>query len=111
MYTKKSTLAHVVIVQLGVHLGSLLPYLYLGQPSNKKFIVIFRNPAERAWAAWNFWMYADDAVRRQGSDWAHAPVHYRSPEVFHELMVAGDGNSATAQFLNSHHRSAYVVVP
>lgn len=53
-----------------------------------KVILVVRDFAERAWAAYNFWCEPglDQPCRKQYS-WTN-DQHYRSPEMFHELVRA-----------------------
>jgi hypothetical protein len=56
-----------------------------------KFFVLLRDPAEWAWAAYNFW--CDEAWEeydeKKDGNWVKESVHYRSPEVFHEVVLSG----------------------
>jgi hypothetical protein len=64
---------------------------YVPLPQDAKFIFMFRDPADWLWASWNFWIdKAMDLPRPlpQQHDWASPGVHYRSPELFHELILS-----------------------
>jgi len=62
-------------------------YRYI-PPRGEKFIVLYRDPADWLWAAWNFWV--DPLVDNATStfDWANAQHNYRSPELFHEIVAS-----------------------
>jgi hypothetical protein len=75
-------------------------WFYLGKPRNKKFILILRDPVDWAWAAWNFWTHdsldkpsleseADNRTDLPPSRWTVVGEHYRSPELFHEMVASG----------------------
>lgn len=63
-----------------------------------KIIVLLRDPADWLWAVWNFWIRPqhEDRLPAYRSNWASSPNQYRSPELFHELMLSAD------QFWPSH---------
>lgn len=58
--------------------------------ANPKFLVLLRDPADWAWAAYNF--FCDPSWERYDAtdNWVQPGLHYRSPEVFHELVLSGD---------------------
>ena len=58
--------------------------------ADAKFIFLLRDPADWLWASWNFWWDRDwDGYRAQNHDWASVESQYRSPEAFHEILLAG----------------------
>jgi hypothetical protein len=64
---------------------------YTPFPAKAKFIILFRDPADWLWATWNFWFdRALDMPRPRNHDWASPGVHYRSPELFHELILSDE---------------------
>ena len=70
---------------LHVH-ACVSPYLRF-QP---KYIISFRPPAEWQWARYNFWTHELDAREGiPGSSWTDSDS-FRSPEMFHELVLAGN---------------------
>jgi hypothetical protein len=68
------------------------------EPTNApKFFMLFRDPADWVWAVWNFWTdHSLDAHEVATTSWAGGN-QYRSPELFHELVVAGDQIQASIQ--------------
>ena len=66
----------------------LMNYKYI--PSQEeKFILVFRDPADWLWSIWNFWTDAafDNDPFTPGS-WTNPSKHYRSPELFHEIIAS-----------------------
>jgi hypothetical protein len=60
------------------------------KPHGKKFILLFRDPADWLWATFNFWIDPNlDAIPAESHDWLSPDFHYRSPELFHELVASG----------------------
>jgi uncharacterized protein YkuJ len=92
----------------------LMQYLYLGQPTNRKFIVVYRDPADWLWAAWNFWNTTTDTYpdeERVHTGWTNHPEDYRSPELFHELLLAagsGCSNSGDSDVGGVHPMADYL---
>ena len=66
----------------------LLPF---ASNRNQKYIVLFRDPADLIWSAFNFWKIPGWDHGDEG--WAEEGEHYRSPELFHELLLAGNKTS------------------
>jgi hypothetical protein len=61
-----------------------------GTPNpQRKNVVLLRDPADWLWAVWNFWVDRglDTKLDTPGS-WATRKSHYRSPELFHELVLS-----------------------
>jgi hypothetical protein len=84
-------------------------YLYGNDPTSTKkiqeaggdkHILLLRDPADWLWSAYNFWHFAgfDDRDPTK-NDWTTEGLHYRSPELFHELLLAGDRFPAMKNFL------------
>lgn len=80
-----------------------LNYLH---PVNAKYFILLRDPADWLWAGFNFWV--DDVLdgRGQGPEgkkklWASASTEYRSPELFHELIVSGHSTKSGARLLDT----------
>lgn len=63
----------------------LAPYLQF----HPKYILSLRNPAEWQWARYNFWTNSMDSQQDTPGQWTNANS-YRSPELFHEIVLAGD---------------------
>lgn len=65
----------------------LLPF---AKKRDQKYIVLFRDPADLLWSAFNFWKIPglDPGDLEEG--WAEEGEDYRSPELFHELVLAGN---------------------
>jgi hypothetical protein len=63
-------------------------YDYLKPPATKKFIIALRDPADWLWAVYNFWAVQDVDVVIPEGEWAHREQHYRSPEMFHDLVAS-----------------------
>jgi len=79
------------------------------QPSNARYIYIMRDPAEWLWAAWNFWQQQGMDSKYRDELWAKENTHYRSPELFHELVASGDktlGGNALLERLDQLTRNA-----
>ena len=53
-----------------------------------KYIISVREPADWLWAKYNYWTIAMDAELNPPSHWT-TRNSYRSPELFHELVLAG----------------------
>jgi Sulfotransferase domain len=85
---------------LGVHVA--LPMRqYLGRTKDSKLILLLRDPADWLWAAFNFWQNNKhhDAIQLEKTDWAKPQHHYRSPELFHEMLLAGDRYLPTVELM------------
>lgn len=65
---------------------------YLQRNHNSKIIFMVRDPADWLWASWNFWTFRqhNDLIEPLQKDWAASPEQYRSPELFHEMLLAGN---------------------
>jgi Sulfotransferase domain len=71
---------------------------YTPIPETSKFILLFRDPADWLWASWNFWIDKNlDDRRAVDHDWATLGVHYRSPELFHELILSQESTKSAAK--------------
>lgn len=55
-----------------------------------KVIVLLRDPADLLWASWNYWSRPSDMVRGDQNGWTSSTNQYRSPELFHELLLSVD---------------------
>jgi hypothetical protein len=82
-------------------------HLHYIRPSNAKYFILLRDPADWLFAGWNFWV--DDVLdsrgqAAQGSDakklWASATTEYRSPELFHELIISGHATKSGTHLLD-----------
>ncbi|KAG7367939.1 sulfotransferase family protein [Nitzschia inconspicua] len=87
---------------------TLLQAQYLGRTETAKYIILLRDPADWLWAGYCFWLHPEheDAIPPLKNDWASAPMHYRSPEIFHEYMRAGERNLFTKDLLGKFRDSA-----
>ncbi|KAL3917563.1 MAG: hypothetical protein SGILL_004652, partial [Bacillariaceae sp.] len=87
---------------------TLLQSQYLGRHDTAKYIILLRDPADWLWAGYNFWLHPEheDALPAAFNDWASAPLQYRSPEMFHEYMRAGERNWFTRDLLGKFRDSA-----
>jgi Sulfotransferase domain len=75
---------------------------YLGRTLDSKLIFMVRDPADWLWSSYNFWTYRQhiDLLNSTTRDWAAAPQQYRSPEIFHEMLLAGaDRFGPTAELI------------
>lgn len=87
---------------------TLLQSQYLGRTNDVKYIILLRDPADWLWAGYSFWLHPEyeDALPSVKNDWASAPMQYRSPEIFHEYMRAGERNWFTRDLLGKFRDSA-----
>lgn len=71
---------------------ALLMRQYLNRTNSSKLILLLRDPADWLWAGYNFWHRPEhhDAVAAFDYGWAEQPYQYRSPELFHEMLLAGN---------------------
>ena len=72
---------------------AVLRYRYLQTKKPARFFILTRDPADWLWAAWNFWLDSElDLKPAEFADrgWASQKLQYRSPELFHELLLGGD---------------------
>ncbi|KAG7371314.1 sulfotransferase family protein [Nitzschia inconspicua] len=77
-------------------------YLQKTHDINNKVILILRDPADWLWASYNFWTHSKhhDLLKAARADWAESPRQYRSPELFHEMLLAGsDRFGPTAELI------------
>eukprot|EP00439_Symbiodinium_sp_Y106_P052874 s428_g7.t1 len=58
-----------------------------------KLLFVVREPADYLWAAYNFWILPGERKGLQ-DDWTDTTKHTRSPELFHELVLADGKNPA-----------------
>jgi hypothetical protein len=75
-----------------------------------KYVVLVRQPAEYLWARYNLWTLAMDSdIHPYGGqlDWTNNKT-YRPPEMFHELVVAGDRVAVDSR-INMRHFGTHVV--
>jgi hypothetical protein len=82
-------------------------HLHYLHPINAKYFILLRDPADWLWAGWNFWV--DDVLDGRGQAaglkvWASATTEYRSPELFHELILSGHSTKSGARLLDSLRR-------
>jgi len=91
----KENLSHYMYIQKYYHDAST----YLDQ---KKFIIIVRDPADLLFSHFNFFSNPSFDVigDRPIESWSYESLDYRSPILFHEIMVSGD-RSAYGRLLRS----------
>jgi Sulfotransferase domain len=78
-----------------------MAYEYL-RPVNSRYIMILRDPADWLWSAYNFWTVGDaDFVHPKMKAWTVVDTHYRTPELFHELVASMDKLKLFDVFLGS----------
>jgi Sulfotransferase domain len=71
---------------------------YTPMPDTAKFLLLFRDPADWLWASWNFWIDKNlDDRPAVDHDWATVGIHYRSPELFHELILSEESTKSAAK--------------
>lgn len=59
------------------------------QPVGAKYIVLLRDPADLFWSAFNFWHDNNlDRTQLPPGSWTDRTSDYRSPELFHELLLS-----------------------
>jgi len=66
---------------------------FLQSKKPTRFFILTRDPADWLWAAWNFWL--DSELDSKPAEWpkrgwASQKLQYRSPELFHELLLGAD---------------------
>ena len=74
----------------GCLLGSInaeVNYMYIPQ-RGEKFIVMYRDPADWLWAAWNFWYDGSMDNPDKFGALTTAEKNFRSPELFHEIIAS-----------------------
>lgn len=64
-------------------------YAYNLPAADTKFFYLLRDPADWAWAAYNFFCSENFEDFAPDDNWVNATLHYRSPEAFHELILSG----------------------
>jgi hypothetical protein len=79
---------------------TLLNYMYIQKHylnassdlGEMKFIITFRDPADLLYSMFNFFTNpsVDVIGRRPVQTWSYELLDYRSPELFHELLVSGN---------------------
>lgn len=75
-----------------------------------RVILLFRMYPSWLYAAWHFWCFIGyDSDCTYGGQWTNSAVHYRSPQIFHELVVAGDRLKHNPLLLNLFSASYYLV--
>jgi len=63
--------------------------IYNGMPNHSKHIVLVRDPADWMWAVFNYWHDTEMDKLSSPTGYAIVNEHYRSPELFHEIWLAG----------------------
>lgn len=64
-------------------------YAYNPPKEGTKFFILLRDPADWAWAAYNFFCDPSWEDYPLDDNWVDERKHYRSPEVFHEVVLSG----------------------
>jgi hypothetical protein len=72
-----------------------------------KYILLLRDPADLLWGIWNYWvdMGLDTKLDTPGS-WATRDLHYRSPELFHELVLSAHKTKGGDRLVNGLRRQS-----
>jgi hypothetical protein len=65
-----------------------LSYWYVRPSPSKRYILLFRDPADWLWSAWNYWPQQHLDNDYQPGGWTVPGKHYRSPELFHEFIAS-----------------------
>lgn len=65
--------------------------LHYAPSTTSKYLILLRDPADWLYASFNFFVDANLDARETGGSklWTKTGVDYRSPELFHEFIVAG----------------------
>ncbi|CAE7375888.1 unnamed protein product, partial [Symbiodinium sp. CCMP2456] len=79
-----STAAVLVITDIFFLEKKALAHRWTGKV---KLLFVVREPADYLWAAYNFWILPGERKGLQ-NDWTDMTTHTRSPELFHDLVVA-----------------------
>jgi hypothetical protein len=91
------------IVNGCVNWHDLWLHLHYTKPAtaNKKFFIVLRDPADWLWAIWNFWIDQSLDSDQNGNEkqWTSVDRHYRSPELFHELILSDIKTNSAANLL------------
>lgn len=76
-------------------------HLHYARPTNKKYFVLLRDPADWLFSTYNFWIdeALDSRLNGNEKEWADSKKHYRSPELFHELIVSDTRTRSGANML------------
>ena len=79
---------------------AILRARYLNPSKRVRILLLTRDPADWLWSAWNFWTDSqiDTWPTHKRGAWASKELHYRSPELFHEFMLAGHRLKSSAWF-------------
>jgi hypothetical protein len=81
---------------------SMMMRQYLDRTTNSKVIFMVRDPADWLWSSYNFMTFPKhiDLLSTNMNSRATAPEQYRSPELFHEMLLAGsDRFGPTAELI------------
>lgn len=81
---------------------------HLGGPRHRppKYILLVRDPADLLWASFNFWTNPADTVTNPPGYWTTQENH-RTPEYFHELLLAGGSIIGSYVLTNDFFRTYY----
>jgi hypothetical protein len=99
--------SHLQSVNGCLNLHDLWLHLHYIPPTNAKFFLLLRDPADWLWAGFNFWVGDLDirfAHTQKDKLWASAKSEYRSPELFHELIVSGHATTSGSNLLEKLRR-------
>jgi hypothetical protein len=99
--TKQEPQQQKQIVNGCVNWHDLWLHLHYTKPVTKKYFVVLRDPADWLWATWNYWIDQSLDSYQNGNEkmWASADHHYRSPELFHELILSDIKTNSAANML------------
>jgi hypothetical protein len=70
----------------------------------KRFIMIFRDPADILYSYFNFWVidgFDNHRINQKKGSWALAKLDYRSPELFHEIILSGNRTAIGLKWLRA----------
>jgi hypothetical protein len=77
------------------------------EQQQRKYIVLLRDPADWLWAVWNFWVDSNlDTKLDTPGLWATRDTQYRSPDLFHELVLSAHKTRAGNRLVNGLRRQA-----
>jgi hypothetical protein len=99
-----------LIHTFSLSVAGILRSRYLKIRERKRFLFLFRDPADWLWAVFNFWFREDldsntgKKPKRRGQ-WATEGEQYRSPMLFHELIAScAHGGTIAGVSLLGHRR-------
>ena len=76
-------------------------------PRNEKFIILFRDPADWVWALFNYWAISEWDTHFVPGMLTDSSIHYRSPEIFHEIIASNGDLSVFHAVMEPVRRATY----